>query len=225
MLLAGVTGGGVKDSSAGLMEISPSASLKEIQGAIKKQTKKEDIAMWVERLEAVDRIILTLQQYDFVSGLDEVDFLLFMMRKWKAECEGNLGMQKSPTGGKSISSGDVRDSTQSPPKKKKKDAAVVGSMNPYEAQFLLYLPPLGVKKKKKKVVVQEEKSSNVIADVVMKAVATAALNAKSMRNLCMIDSILCLHYISLLYCIYYPLTHTVLYILPSDSYCTVYITL
>lgn len=62
----------------------------DIIDANRRKTKSQQIALWIERLEAVDRIMLTLESYDFVAGLDEVDFILFNLRKWKGECKKNL---------------------------------------------------------------------------------------------------------------------------------------
>lgn len=139
------------------MAVSTASSVDEIITAIKQKTKVEDIKIWVERLEAVDRIILTLQQYDFVSGLDEVDFLLFMMHKWKKQCQENIQKHShrhhhhqhqkqivSPSDS-ILSSGNeddesIDESTNNKlaisKLKKKKNAAVVGNMNPYEATFI-----------------------------------------------------------------------------------------
>lgn len=92
---SGGKGDNNNNSSGVNMEVSGAASTtREIQNAIRQKTKVEDIRTWVDRAEAVDRIILTLQQYDLVSGLDEVDFLLFCLNKWKKQCQVMVGKQQ-----------------------------------------------------------------------------------------------------------------------------------
>lgn len=155
VLLAGVsTQDNSKGNSGVNMEVSAAASTtKEVQKAIRQKTKVEDVRTWVDRLEAVDRIVLTLQQYELVSGLDEVDFLLFCLNKWKRQCQimihghgskrrrkgekakmigesaDNSGSDSDSDGGVSKSGSEVR-----LPKKKATSSkgVAVGGINPYE---------------------------------------------------------------------------------------------
>ena len=43
--------------------------------------------MWLERFQAVDRLLKTLEAYGFIGALDEADFLCFSLNKWKEKNE------------------------------------------------------------------------------------------------------------------------------------------
>ena len=150
LLQAGVTNG----TSGAAMEVTHTSTLKEIIKSLQQKTKKADIKIWVERLESVDRIILTLQQYGFVSGLDEVDYLLYMIRKWREACSLSIDKLKGSNVASSAASlnspaddGSVGEESNNYARsvvskkiekkvvKKRASSMVVGNMNPYVATY------------------------------------------------------------------------------------------
>lgn len=58
--------------------------------ASKHATKATQMKLYQERLETVDKIMNCLQSYNFTSGLDEADFLLFCFDRWKETLESKL---------------------------------------------------------------------------------------------------------------------------------------
>jgi len=58
--------------------------------ASKHATKPMQMKMYQERLESVDRIMSCLSSYNFTSGLDEADFLLFCFDRWKQTLHSKL---------------------------------------------------------------------------------------------------------------------------------------
>eukprot|EP01032_Pedospumella_encystans_P017276 gene17276-19694_t len=53
-------------------------------------TRAMQMKIYQERLESVDRIMSCLSSYNFTSGLDEADFLLFCFDRWKQTLHGKV---------------------------------------------------------------------------------------------------------------------------------------
>lgn len=53
-------------------------------------TRAMQMKVYQERLESVDRIMSCLNSYNFTSGLDEADFLLFCFDRWKQTLHSKL---------------------------------------------------------------------------------------------------------------------------------------
>jgi hypothetical protein len=49
----------------------------------KRERKGHKMKLFKERLERVDTLLIIMQHYDFTSGSEEADFLMFAMSKWR----------------------------------------------------------------------------------------------------------------------------------------------
>ena len=50
-----------------------------------------DRDVWVERLDASDRIINTLLKYRYINGSSEADYAIQCLQTWRAELKDSLG--------------------------------------------------------------------------------------------------------------------------------------
>ncbi len=69
----------------------------ELEGAVegKKSGKKAQMDVWLARLDAIDRLMVVLREYDIVGALDEADLLVYQVDKWSEVMKTQVGAVES----------------------------------------------------------------------------------------------------------------------------------
>lgn len=79
---------------------------KILQGVGKRGRKEAMMEVWTERLASVDQLTLLLKNYRFTAGLEEADFLIYCLNKWKEvsakALQANAGSEGAVSKGKDV---------------------------------------------------------------------------------------------------------------------------
>lgn len=79
------------------MKLEHAREAKELEAKVKgfKEGKAAQMEIWLERLNAIDEIMVMLKEYGITGALDEADLLLYQVDKWTEEMKKHVPANRS----------------------------------------------------------------------------------------------------------------------------------